>query len=255
MSKKTLVLMVAILGVALSYLAFESKLAECRSFASGGQVVQICGQGSKVEITNTSSLVTIFLTRTAFVLLLAGGLLFLLGKRDNEKVGLRTAIKSIKARIRRLGKRTLLVAAITLLLLVALMSGFLYKAGVFVRSSVGCFVSPPASNTSVCLRSCLRSFGNPYCVYSSPTPTPTPTPSPRPESIKYYVKVIDTPTGFLRVREEPSIGSKETGKVYSGEVYPVLYARTDAAGSWVKIKYNEETTGWINEEYTQRVKN
>ena len=81
---------------------------------------------------------------------------------------------------------------------------------------------------------------------TAPTPTgPTPTPPERP-----YVKIKDTPTDWLRVREkaEVSDSSKELTKVYPGEMYPLL----DEEGGWYKIRFGEDEEGWISGKYAEK---
>lgn len=69
----------------------------------------------------------------------------------------------------------------------------------------------------------------------------------RPE--KPYVKIIDTPTGWLRVREEPSTTSTEAAKVKPGETYPFL----DEESGWYKIRYEKDKEGWISGKYAEKV--
>jgi uncharacterized protein YgiM (DUF1202 family) len=62
------------------------------------------------------------------------------------------------------------------------------------------------------------------------------------------VKILNTPTGWLRVREEASTSSKELGKVDPGEEFVLL----DEKNSWYKIEY-EDTEGWISSTYAEKV--
>ncbi len=66
---------------------------------------------------------------------------------------------------------------------------------------------------------------------------------------KPYVIISNTPTGFLRVRFEPSISSSETGQVKPGEKYPLL---SEVEG-WVKIKL-ANVFGWVSDQYIQKFK-
>lgn len=77
-----------------------------------------------------------------------------------------------------------------------------------------------------------------------PKPTgPTPTPPDRP-----YVKIKDTPTGWLRVREKATTASEEIAKVNPGEMYPLL----DEESGWYKIAYEEDKEGWIAGRYAEK---
>lgn len=59
-----------------------------------------------------------------------------------------------------------------------------------------------------------------------------------------YATVSNTPTGFLRMRFEPSINSVEVGQVLPGESYPILASQS----GWVKIK-TQVAEGWVTSEY------
>lgn len=85
---------------------------------------------------------------------------------------------------------------------------------------------------------------------------PTPSPSPTPEATasatlkKPYVEIKDTPTGFLRVRQEPNTGAKEIGRVKPGEKYPLL----EKISSWylIKVDLNATSSGWISSQYADK---
>ena len=91
------------------------------------------------------------------------------------------------------------------------------------------------------------------------TPTPTlakgqtkviPTPKPTQATLaKPYVEILDTPTGWLRVRSEPNSGSgKELTKVNPKETYKFLES-TDSG--WYKIKLDDGQEGWISGKYAK----
>ena len=58
-------------------------------------------------------------------------------------------------------------------------------------------------------------------------------------------KILDTPTGWLRVRSEASLNGTELTQVTSGSSYNVLEETT----GWVKIKVSETITGWVSSAY------
>jgi hypothetical protein len=66
---------------------------------------------------------------------------------------------------------------------------------------------------------------------------------------KEQEKVIidDTPTGFLRVREEPSTLSQEIAQVKPGETYNLL--ETDEETGWYKIELEDGESGWVSNNY------
>lgn len=92
----------------------------------------------------------------------------------------------------------------------------------------------------------------------TPTPktttTPIPKTTPRLEATppaKPYVKVKDTPTGFLRVRTEPSTTATEAAKINPGEMYPYL---NEEKSGWLKIEYEKDKEGWVSGVYVDLVK-
>lgn len=69
---------------------------------------------------------------------------------------------------------------------------------------------------------------------------------------KGKVIILDTPTGFLRVREDDSVSSAQIGLVNPGEIYELLDERDD----WFEIKIGTQegkiTKGWISSSYAQK---
>jgi hypothetical protein len=61
------------------------------------------------------------------------------------------------------------------------------------------------------------------------------------------VLILQTPTGFLRVRDQASLAGVEIGQAKPGETYPLLDEQT----SWFKIKFNDKD-GWISSSYAQK---
>jgi hypothetical protein len=62
------------------------------------------------------------------------------------------------------------------------------------------------------------------------------------------VVILQTPTGFLRVRDQASLGGNEIGQVKPGETYQLLDERTD----WFQIKLSSGQSGWISSQYAQK---
>lgn len=92
------------------------------------------------------------------------------------------------------------------------------------------------------------------------TPTPstkvTPTPKTTPGAgvtppAKPYVTVKDTPTGFLRVRVEPSTSATEAAQIKPGEMYPYL---NEEKSGWLKIEYAADKSGWVSGVYVDLIK-
>ncbi len=90
-------------------------------------------------------------------------------------------------------------------------------------------------------------------VQSSETPVATPAPV-----IKTYIQILDTPTGFLRVRTEPGTKGEEIAEVKPGSKYP--YLDTDTATGWFKIQYGDVKpglpngiVGWVSNQFTKKI--
>lgn len=71
-------------------------------------------------------------------------------------------------------------------------------------------------------------------------------PSPKLEISQ--ILILQTPTGFLRVRESASIGSREIARVNPGEKYDLL----QEGGGWFKIKLINGKEGWVSAQYAQK---
>jgi hypothetical protein len=65
------------------------------------------------------------------------------------------------------------------------------------------------------------------------------------------VEILSTPTGFLRVRSEPSTAGEEVAQVEPGERYP--YLDKDEDTGWFKIEYEDGEEGWDSNQYAKRV--
>jgi len=73
--------------------------------------------------------------------------------------------------------------------------------------------------------------------------------SPGAEMARPYVKIKDTPTGWLNVRSEPSTAGKDETvlvKIYPGEVYKFIEVNQTG---WYKIEYEKGKQGWIAGQY------
>ncbi len=70
---------------------------------------------------------------------------------------------------------------------------------------------------------------------------------------KPYILVLDTPTGFLRVRNAPVADATEVTRILSGVALP--YAGETTNG-WFSVKYSKIATssGWVSATYSQLVK-
>lgn len=84
---------------------------------------------------------------------------------------------------------------------------------------------------------------------ASPTKAATSSASIQPDPPKPFVVINDTPTGFLRVRMEPSTSASEAARVNPGEKY--TYFNTE--NGWYEIKYDGKNSGWVSGQYVDKV--
>jgi len=76
--------------------------------------------------------------------------------------------------------------------------------------------------------------------------TPTPTDEVELES---KVKIKDTPTGWLRVRDGPGTSNQEITKVNPGDEFPYLKKES----GWYKIEYEDGKEGWVSASYVEEL--
>lgn len=66
--------------------------------------------------------------------------------------------------------------------------------------------------------------------------------------IKTQITILSTPTGFLRVRQDPSIGAAQIGQVNPGDKFDLL----DEKNGWYQIQLPNGTKGWVSSQYSQK---
>ncbi len=95
-------------------------------------------------------------------------------------------------------------------------------------------------------------FGAAFEASSSATlpSVPKTTREPTPTKIPEKVEILDTPTGFLRVRLDPSLAGKEISQVKPGETYPYI----SEENRWTKIKLTDGNEGWVSSDYVKEIK-
>lgn len=74
------------------------------------------------------------------------------------------------------------------------------------------------------------------------------TASAQTEGGKVKIVIKDTPTGFLRVREEPAIDASESAQVKPGDTFDFM----EEKDGWYKITYSGTKTGWIYSQYAEK---
>lgn len=88
---------------------------------------------------------------------------------------------------------------------------------------------------------------NDAAVAVTPTPLPTLVPTLAPSVAQ--ITILQTPVGFLRVRESASVTSAEVGRVQPGETYDIV----SEENGWYQIKLPSGTNGWVSNQYAQKV--
>ena len=63
------------------------------------------------------------------------------------------------------------------------------------------------------------------------------------------VKILDTPTGYLNVREGPGTNFQKIAQVTPGESYELI--SSDEPKGWYKIKLDETRSGWVTKQYAE----
>jgi len=78
------------------------------------------------------------------------------------------------------------------------------------------------------------------------------------EELKTYIEILETPTGYLRVRSLPGSKGAEIDQVKPGDKY--LFLEEDAETGWFKIQLEEAVpglpdgrSGWVSNEYSKKV--
>lgn len=82
----------------------------------------------------------------------------------------------------------------------------------------------------------------------SPTPKTTPTPKIKAKEGEKYLVILETPTGFLRVRSGAGTENEEVARVKQGERYP--YSEV-SENNWYHIRYEEDKDGWVSGTYVE----
>lgn len=93
--------------------------------------------------------------------------------------------------------------------------------------------------TSVVTLSVLAPDATQSANFQLTTPTPI---------AKTKVTILDTPTGFLRVRSEPTLGASETAQVKPGQTFDYL----DENDGWYQIRLTDGTSGWVSTQYAKK---
>ena len=74
---------------------------------------------------------------------------------------------------------------------------------------------------------------------------------PKEEEKTTMVEILSTPTGFLRVRAEPSTAATEVSQVKPGERF--AFIEENETKDWFKIEYEKGEEGWVSSQYAKKV--
>jgi hypothetical protein len=83
---------------------------------------------------------------------------------------------------------------------------------------------------------------------ASPTPAISPVASPSAAPVTAKVLILDTPTGFLRIRDASSSAGVEIGRANPGESFDLL----DENDQWYHIQLADGKNGWISKQYAKK---
>lgn len=93
----------------------------------------------------------------------------------------------------------------------------------------------PSANVSV----------SPTASASSSSKSPSATST---ASSSAQIVILETPTGFLRVRDDASLNAAEIGRVLPDATFSLL----DEKDGWYEIKLPNGTTGWVSNQYAKK---
>ena len=62
------------------------------------------------------------------------------------------------------------------------------------------------------------------------------------------ILILNTPTGFLRVRDDASLNGAEIARVNPGDTFDLV----DEKSGWFEIKLKDGKTGWISSDYAKK---
>ena len=83
---------------------------------------------------------------------------------------------------------------------------------------------------------------------NSEVATPSSTPSPSSAISVTKILILDTPTGFLRVRDKPSLSGKEVAQVKPGDKLILL----EEVGSWDRVRLSVGIEGYVSSSYVEK---
>lgn len=85
------------------------------------------------------------------------------------------------------------------------------------------------------------------------TGQPTAKPTKKITLDKPYVLIGDSPTGFVRVRENATTASKELSRVDPGDAFAYQDEEKVSGYTWYKIEYQDGESGWVRGDLAEKV--
>lgn len=95
----------------------------------------------------------------------------------------------------------------------------------------------------------LASLSPQVLATTPPLPSPSPSGQPAPAPSTPNVLILDTPTGFLRVRSGPGKAYPEVGQVLPDQSFPLL----DSQAGWyhITVELDASASGWVSSQYAR----
>jgi len=84
--------------------------------------------------------------------------------------------------------------------------------------------------------------------YTIQEPSPPPTAAASIKEPSISISILETPTGWLRVRDEPTLAGSESARVNPGQRFELI----EELDGWYKIKIDGQKWGWISSQYAQK---
>jgi len=126
------------------------------------------------------------------------------------------------------------------------------RTGHVLKASIQLARSEIATNSAQNIETTTEASPSDQVLDDKATTTPKATSNPKPKTnLKPpYITVLDTPTGYLNVRQEPSTSSSENiiAKIKPGESYVFLEKNNSG---WDKIEIAAGEEGWVSSKYVK----
>ncbi len=162
----------------------------------------------------------------------------------SQKISLPTKSSSV----RKIGW-SLLISLLAVCLVFGLLLWYNNKSGGNAGQNFSLFPQRPNVPVNQAPQNPVAATPSPVTVPAA-TSTPVVVPTSTPVANLTQVKISNTPTGYLNVRNAPSTSGKLLTKVHPGEIYTY----TQTKNGWYYITLSDGSQGWVTGQYVQVVK-